>query len=54
MSVALGNKFQNLRKRPTTLLTLVNTLLRCSSSVNLKSNRIPRDFEKRFERHYNC
>ena len=28
ISVALGNKFRSLRKRPAVLLTLANTLLR--------------------------
>ena len=36
--VVLNNKFQSLRERSTALLILANTLLRCSSNVNLKSN----------------
>ena len=36
--VVLNSKFQSLRDRSTALLTLANTLLRCSSNVNLKSN----------------
>ena len=44
ISVVLGNILRSLRKRPTALLTLANTLLRCSSNVNLKSNMTPRRF----------
>ena len=44
ISVVLGNKFGSLRKRRTVLLTLANTLPRCSSNVNMKSNMTPRWF----------
>ena len=43
-SVALGNILQSLRKKPTALLNLANTLLTCSSNVDLKSNLTPRCF----------
>ena len=47
ISVVLGNI---LRSLPTALLTLTNTLLRCSSNVNLKSNMTLRCFwEKDWE-----
>ena len=39
--VVLGNILQNLRQRPTALLTLANTLLRCSLNVNVKSTMTP-------------
>ena len=42
--VVLGNKFRNLCKRSTALLTGGNALLRCSLKVNLKSNMTPRCF----------
>ena len=39
-----GNELRSLRWRPSVLLTLANTLLRWSSSINLKSNMTPRCF----------
>ena len=47
ISVVLGNKFRSLRKRPTALLIVANTLLRCSSNANLKSNRTFRYFREK-------
>ena len=47
ISVVFGNKFRSLRKRPTALLIVANTLLRCSSNANLKSNRTFRYFREK-------
>ena len=44
LSVALDNKFRSLFKKPITLLTLATSLLRLSSSVNLKSKMTPKRF----------
>ena len=50
ISVVLGNILRTLRKRLTALLTLANTLLRCFSNVDLKSNIDTKVFL--FETHY--
>ena len=49
ISIVLGNKFRNLRKRPTVLLTFANKLLRSFSNVHLKSNMTPKYFQEKVE-----